>query len=139
MRKRGTPSRPPPWRRERGIQMTITHNHPILKPRRIELRKNQTPQEVLLWARLRGGQLSFKFKRQHSIGPYILDFYCPDKKLAIELDGSQHLDNKEYDNERNNYLLGFEIKTLRFWNNEVNKNINVVLQKIVTELNSPSH
>ncbi len=119
--------------------MTITHNHPILKERRIELRKNQTPQEVLLWARLRRNQLGFKFKRQHSIGPYILDFYCPDKKIAVELDGSQHLDNKEYDQERDNYLLGLEIKTLRFWNNEVNANIDGVLQKISSELDSPSH
>jgi very-short-patch-repair endonuclease len=118
--------------------MAITHNHPILKSRRTELRKNQTPQEVFLWARLRRSQLGFKFKRQHSIGPYILDFYCPDKKLAIEIDGSQHLENKEYDNERNNYLLVLEIKTLRFWNNEVNKNMAGVLQKITNELNSPS-
>ncbi|MCX6752746.1 MAG: DUF559 domain-containing protein [Candidatus Nomurabacteria bacterium] len=118
--------------------MTITHNHPILKPRRTELRKNQTPQEVLLWARIRKNKLGFKFKRQHSIGPYILDFYSPEKRLAIELDGSQHLDNKEYDEERDNYLLGHEIKTLRFWNNEVNNNIEGVLHKISGALNSPS-
>lgn len=119
--------------------MTITHNHPVLKDRRIELRKNQTPQEVLLWARLRGNQLGLKFKRQHSIGPYILDFYCPDRKLAIELDGFQHLENKEYDEERNRYLLCLEIKTIRFWNNEVNVNMEGVLQKVISELNFPSH
>jgi len=118
--------------------MTIIHNHPILKARRSGLRIHQTPQEILLWARLRRKQLGFKFKRQHSIGPYILDFYCPDKKLAIELDGSQHLNNKQYDKERNDYLLVFKIKTLRFWNNEVNKNISGVLQKIVSEFDSPS-
>ncbi len=119
--------------------MTITHNHPILKPRRTELRKNQTPREVLLWARLRGKQLGFKFKRQHSIGPYILDFYCPDKKLAIELDGFQHIENKEYDSERSDYLTVFGIKVIRFWNNEVNVNIEGVLQKVMSELNFPSH
>src|SRR3989344_9364444 len=119
--------------------MAIIHNHPILKPRRAELRKNQTPQEVVLWARLRGVQLGFKFKRQHSIGPYILDFYCPDKKLAIELDGFQHLENKEYDEERNRYLLCLEIKTIRFWNNEVSVNMEGVIQKVVSELSSPSH
>ena len=118
--------------------MTITHNHPILKDRRIELRKNQTPQEVLLWARLRGNPLGCKFKRQHSVGPYILDFYCPDKKLAIELDGSQHLYNKEYDQERTNYLLCLEIETLRFWNNEVNVNMDGVIKKIMNKLDSPS-
>ena len=119
--------------------MTITHNHTVLKNRRVELRKNQTPQEVLLWARLRGTQLGFKFKRQHSVGPYILDFYCPDKKLAVELDGSQHLQNKEYDKERTSYLLILGVETIRFWNNEVNTNMNGVIQKIISKLSSPSH
>ncbi len=118
--------------------MLITHNHPILKERRVELRINQTPQEILLWAKLRNKQLGFKFKRQHSIGPYILDFYCPDKKLAVELDGSQHLENKEYDQERTNYLLGHEIRTLRFWNNEVNVNMGGVIFLINKELLAPS-
>ena len=119
--------------------MPILHNHPVLKPRRVELRKNQTQQEVILWAYLRGAQLGFKFKRQHSIGPYILDFYCPDKKLAIELDGAQHLDNKEYDQERDNYLLTLDIKTVRFWNSEITNNISGVLQEIVSRLSSPPH
>lgn len=122
--------------------MVIIHNHPILKFRRSNLRKKQTPQEILLWARLRRNQLKYKFKRQHSIGPYILDFYCPDKKLAIELDGSQHLENKDYDKERDFYLSTLGIKTLRFWNNEVNVNMNGVIEKIISELdliNSPSH
>jgi very-short-patch-repair endonuclease len=105
----------------------------------MELRKNQTPQEVILWAHLRGAQLGFKFKRQHSVGPYILDFYCPDKKLAVELDGSQHIENKEYDQERTNYLLVLEIQTIRFWNNEVNTNINGVIQEIISRLSSTSH
>lgn len=121
--------------------MTITHNHPVLKNRRSTLRKNQTPQEVLLWARLRRSQLGVKFKRQHSVGPYILDFYCPDKKLAIELDGSQHLDSKSYDDKRSDYLIVLGIKTIRFWNNEVNANMNGVIEFIINELNSssPSH
>lgn len=83
--------------------------------------------------------MGFKFKRQHSIGPYILDFYCPDKKLAIELDGSQHLNNKEYDQERDNYLLALDIKTVRFWNSEIDANIKGVLHDIGSCINSPSH
>ena len=118
--------------------MPIIHNHPILKLRRVELRKNQTPQEIALWAYLRGARLGLKFKRQHSVGPYILDFYCPDRKLAIELDGFQHLENKEYDLERTNYLLVLGIQTIRFWNSEVDTNIDGVLQEIVSRLNSPS-
>jgi very-short-patch-repair endonuclease len=121
--------------------MTITHNHPVLKNRRSTLRKNQTREEALLWAYLRRSNLGYKFKRQHSVGPYILDFYCPDKKLAIELDGSQHIENKNYDKERTEYLLVLDIKVIRFWNNEVNANMNGVIQKIINELSSssPSH
>ncbi len=123
------------------MQNTRINNLAKVKERRIYLRKNQTPQEVLLWARLRRSQLGVKFKRQHSVGPYILDFYCPDKKLAVELDGSQHLNNKNYDDERSDYLSVLGIKTIRFWNNEVNANMNGVIEFIINELNlsSPSH
>jgi very-short-patch-repair endonuclease len=96
------------------------------------LRKKQTPQERILWARLRRNQIENKWKRQVSIGPYIADFYCWKKLLVIELDGSQHLDNKEYDKEREKYFLNLGIKTLRFWNNEVNTNIHGVM-KIIKE------
>jgi very-short-patch-repair endonuclease len=119
--------------------MKRLNNVPKLKERRIELRKNQTPQEVVLWARLRLKNLGFKFKRQHSVGPYILDFYCPEKKLAIEIDGSQHIENKEYDNERCLYLSDLGIRTLRFWNNEINTDIVAVIDKIINELNNPLH
>ncbi len=70
------------------------------------------------------------------MGPYVLDFYCPQKKLAIEIDGSQHLENKEYDTERTEYLSILGIKVLRFWNNEINANIDGVVVKIINELDS---
>lgn len=114
--------------------MTILYNKSKNLPKRLQLRKNQTPQETLLWARLRRGQLGCKFKRQYSVGPYVLDFYAPIKKLAIEIDGSQHLENIEYDEERTAYLLNFGIKVLRFWNNEVNANMERVIDKILGEL-----
>jgi len=114
--------------------MKRINNSPLLKERRIELRKNQTPEEKILWERLRQNQLGFKFKRQHSVGPYILDFYCSEKKLAIELDGSHHVENKEYDAERSDYLSALDIKTLRFWNSEVSANIEIVIKRIVREL-----
>ncbi len=117
--------------------MTTIYNKSKHLPKRILLRKNQTPQESILWARLRRKHLGHKFKRQYSVGPYILDFYCPTKKLAIEIDGSQHLENKEYDQERTDYLSILEIKVLRFWNNEINNNINGIVEKILSEL-SPS-
>jgi very-short-patch-repair endonuclease len=114
--------------------MTILYNKSKLRYRRSGLRINQTPQEVILWTHLRRDQLGYKFRRQHSIGSYILDFYCAQEKLAVELDGYQHIENKEYDRERSEYLSVLGIKVIRFWNNEVNVNINEVIQKIISEL-----
>ena len=79
----------------------------------------------------------YKFHRQHSIGNFIADFYCPTRKLIIELDGSQHLDNQEYDKERTEYFESLGIKVIRFWNNEINNNLNGVLMKIKEELGLP--
>ena len=106
---------------------------------RKELRKNQTPQEVILWSKLRNNQTSFKWKRQVSIGPYIADFYCAKRLLVIEVDGSQYLDNKEYDKEREKYFACLGIRTLRFWNNEININSEGVMNKIQIELKKEPH
>jgi very-short-patch-repair endonuclease len=98
--------------------------------RRKELRKSSTPQELKLWYYLRNKKLGVKFRRQHGMGPYIVDFYCKENNLIIELDGSQHLNEKEYDKERDSYIETLEIKVLRFWNSEIDKNIEEVLVKI---------
>ncbi len=119
--------------------MTIVYNILKLKERRVNLRTTQTPQEVLLWSRLRREQLGFKFRRQHSIGGYIVDFYCPLKKLVIEIDGSQHFGNKEYDEIRSKYLEGLDIKVIRFTNAEINTNMSGVIDKIMNELNQKWH
>ena len=84
--------------------MSHIHNLKYLHDVRINLRKEITPQEKILWQKLRNSSLGYRFRRQHSIGNFIADFYCATKKLAIELDGSQHLDNTEYDQERTNYF-----------------------------------
>ncbi len=102
--------------------------------RRKDLRKDTTLQEYKLWYFLKGKNLGVKFRRQHGIGPYIADFYCKEKNLIIELDGSQHQENKEYDRERDNYIKTLGIKVLRFWNNEVDTNIEGVLMKIKEEI-----
>jgi len=115
--------------------MTVVYNILKLKERRVNLRMAQTPQEVLLWSRLRREQLGFKFRRQHSIGGYITDFYCPPKKLVIEIDGSQHFTNQEYDDNRSKYFEGLSIKVIRFTNAEINTNMNGVIEKILIELN----
>ena len=106
---------------------------------RKELRKNQTPQEVILWSKLRNNQTKYKWKRQVSIGPYVADFYCWKKLLVVELDGAQHLDNKEYDKDREKYFFNLGIKTIRFWNNEVNTNIEGVIKFIIKELEKQPH
>jgi len=115
------------------------YNDPKFKPRRKELRHNETKEEKLLWNILRRKNLGCKFFRQYSAGPYILDFYCSEKRIGIELDGSQHLDNKDYDKERDNYLLMNDIKVLRFWNSEISGNIDEVLEKIKSEIRLAPH
>jgi very-short-patch-repair endonuclease len=115
------------------------YNDPKFKPRRKELRHNETEEEKILWKSLRRKNIGFKFSRQYSAGPYILDFYCSEKRIGVELDGSQHLENKDYDEERDNYLLMNDIKVLRFWNSEINGNIDEVLKKIKIELSSEPH
>ena len=115
--------------------MKTINNIKKLFYRRKELRNGATPQEILLWSKLKNSQLGFKFRRQHSIGGYIVDFYCPVKKLVIEIDGSQHFqkDNQEYDNTRTNYFKALEIKVVRFTNTDINTNIESVLLKIKSE------
>lgn len=85
---------------------------------------------------LRRKNFNCKFKRQHSIGNFIVDFYCPAKKLVIELDGRQHLKNKDYDEERKWYFESLGIKEIRFWNSEIDNNLKGVMEKIKPLLSS---
>lgn len=109
-------------------------NYSKFRDRRKILRKGLTSEEYKLWFYLKGKNLGVKFRRQHGTGQYIVDFYCKEKNLVIELDGSQHLKAKEYDKERDLYLKTLGIKVLRFWNNEINTNIEGVILKIKSEL-----
>jgi len=103
------------------------------------LRKRSTDAENLLWRHLRVKQLEgLKFRRQQPIGNYIVDFVCFEKRVVIEVDGGQHTIEKERDNERDRWLKGQGFIVLRFWNNDVLKNINGVLEVIgVNCLNHP--
>lgn len=115
--------------------MRKVHNLISKKQFRKNLRKSSTPQEVILWSRLRNNRLDYKFRRQHSIGKYIVDFYCPKKRLIVELDGSQHIETqRDYDKERDDYLRVLGFKVLRFWDNEINNNLEGVLLKIIENL-----
>jgi very-short-patch-repair endonuclease len=95
------------------------------------LRKNQTDVEQLLWRQLRNRQLcQQKFRRQFPIDPYIVDFVCLELKLIIELDGGQHADQIQYDNNRSLFLGQRGFMVLRFWNNDVIENMEGVLEAI---------
>src|SRR3989344_2648051 len=112
-------------------------NNQSLKNRRKELRANQTDAEKKLWEHLRGKRFQeLKFHRQFSVGAYILDFYCPKLRFGIELDGNQHNENetKIYDKDREKILQASNIKVIRFWNGEVENNIDKVLEKILFEI-----
>ena len=112
----------------------MLHNRPLLKTRRKELRNNATPAERLLWGILQHSNLGgYKFRRQHSVGPYILDFYCPAAGLAIELDGDSHFtdDAVTYDQERTAYLNSLQITVLRFLNTDVYDNLTAVGETVL--------
>ena len=96
------------------------------------LRRNMTRSEVLLWAKLRGKTLGYRFKRQTPVGPFIADFACIEVKLAIEVDGATHGSAEEiaYDQDRTQYFERNEWRVVRFWNREVIDNIDGVLESI---------
>jgi len=107
---------------------------PTLLTHARELRREMTPQERKLWYALRGKQLrGLRFRRQHPFPPYILDFYCHSHKLVVELDGGQHNEpaNVDYDQQRTAWIESQGLRVLRFWNNEVDKNLDGVLDAIV--------
>ena len=110
--------------------------------RATELRSEQTPAERKLWAYLRGRKIKgVKFRRQHAIGNYIVDFCAVKEKLIIELDGSQHLDQSEYDEERTTYLETQGYNVIRFWNNQVMNNTSesiLAIEYALEERNDPS-
>ena len=111
----------------------------ILKAR--VLRQEETKAEKILWQKLRNKKLGIKFRRQHPVDMYILDFYASDIKLAIELDGSPHREkeNKEWDKDRTDYLNWKGISVLRFWNSEIESDLGNILDKIrnkIKELSS---
>src|SRR5215208_1475126 len=110
-------------------------SNPKIKHQKIKLRKVSTPAERKLWSRIRNDQLGVTFRRQHAVGNYIPDFCSPKAKLIIELDGSQHLEQEDYDEERTKYLELTGYKVIRFWNNDVMNNMNAVLKVILTAVN----
>jgi very-short-patch-repair endonuclease len=103
-----------------------------MKYRRRQLRKSQTEAENILWQEIRNKNLGFRFVRQFSVRGYVMDFYCPKARLAIELEGKIHKkpDVKKYDKYRTSYLEAFGIKVLRINNEEIINNLKLVSNRI---------
>ncbi len=117
----------------RGSYKMKLYNKPESKNFRKQLRKNITPQERKVWQLVRNRKiLNLKFFRQYSVGKYILDFYCPLIRLCLEIDGGQHNQNIK-DADRTQYLNSLKITVLRFWNTDINTNIDGVYEKIYNE------
>ena len=121
----------------RGLQSTPPMRHykndPQFRRFRTDLRKRLTPAEATLWNILKNSQLDGrKFRRQHGIGIYVLDFYCPSEKLAIELDGDGHFSvaDVSYDNKRRRFVEHFGIRIVRFDNDTVFKYPDFVIDGI---------
>lgn len=99
------------------------------------LRKNLTHSEKMLWERLRRKQImNLRFREQHPIDIFIVDFYCHAARLVVELDGEIHLQKKEYDEGRSAEMEKYYIKVIRFSNEEVEKDIENVIKKITSEV-----
>ncbi len=124
-----------------GLHMQGQTNRLILtKKLQRTLRKNMTFAEQKLWSTLRFGQMSgYKFRRQHPFGNYILDFVCLEKKLIIEVDGSQHMDQPDCDEVRTKFLENAGFRVLRFWNNEVLNELESVKDVIFRALETHPH
>lgn len=106
-----------------------------MRNRARQLRQESTPFEQTFWKSVRAKRFSgYKFRRQQTIGPYIVDFVCLQAKLIVELDGAQHADNIEYDQQRDDWLISEGYRVIRVWNHEWVKNKNAVLEKIWHEL-----
>lgn len=116
--------------------MTEHFNKKEMKKRRRQLRVSMTYCEKLIWMYLRKRQMKERFLRQYSVDNYVIDFYCPKLKLAVEIDGDVHKleDQKVYDKERQKYLEDFGLGFIRITNEELLANANKAFEKIENEI-----
>jgi very-short-patch-repair endonuclease len=122
-------------RRNSANYTQMAHDPTLPRDTARQLRANATEPEQKLWSHLRKGQLyGFQFRRQYSIGPYFVDFICLEAKLIIELDGAQHVDQKEQDESRSDFLRTSGYHVLRFWNSEVLADVDSVAERIAEVL-----
>ncbi len=119
--------------------MRQTRIEPLSLKRARSLRSKMTDAERKLWHSLRGRQMGgFRFRRQHVLGCYIVDFICLEARLIVEVDGSQHIERKEYDLQRSAWLVEQGFRILRFWDNEVLLALDGVLNQIAQALDMPA-
>lgn len=117
--------------------MTKAFNQTSEKLKRRMLRKNMPKAEVVLWSKLKDkGLYGYKFRRQYSVREFVIDFYCPELKLAIEVDGDSHFIEgaEERDRERQRIIESYGITFLRFTNTEVYESLDGVMEKIVERM-----
>lgn len=109
---------------------------PVTRARAKRLRRELTDAERILWSRIKGDKLRWHFRCQHPVGPYILDFACVKLKLAVEIDGATHstLPERLHDERRERYLSARGWFTVRFWNDEVYRNLHDVVETIMRAL-----
>jgi very-short-patch-repair endonuclease len=133
-----------PW--PKGRVQALGDDSPMKRPRfsvsrettlrAQRLRREATPLEKLLWSKLRHAQVGgYRFRRQHPVGPYILDFYCTDLKLCIEVDGDTHgaQASQVHDARRTDYLAARGITVVRFWNNEIRECLDAVAERVLAQ------
>lgn len=121
----------------RGVKMNKLYNKSSEKFKRQALRNNMPPAEKILWEKLRRRQIEdCKFRRQYSIGAFVVDFYSPELKLAIEVDGESHFVNgvQAYDQERDTFLMSKGTKILRFKNNQIYEELDGVLLTVIKKI-----
>jgi len=119
--------------------MRVDQNFKQLLFKARKLRKHHTDAEQFLWQLLRNRQLAgYKFRRQYPLLNFIVDFICVERRLVIELDGSQHLENIAYDRKRSTQLKRLGLQVKRYWNHEVLEYTDAVLDDIYTTLTLPS-
>ncbi|WP_282184084.1 endonuclease domain-containing protein [Azospirillum brasilense] len=135
---RATPSPQPSPQRGEGVLLPVAKDNPVPlhTNRAVQMRRDSTEVEKIVWQRLRNAQMGAKFRRQEPIVGFIVDFVAHDHRLVIELDGGQHADQAPYDERRTRMLEQAGFRVLRFWNNDVNDNLEGVLETIRTALSA---
>jgi very-short-patch-repair endonuclease len=117
--------------------ISVCMNRPpeLTRDRARSLRRTQTDAEQALWNKLRGRRCAgFKFRRQVPIGPFIADFCCLERRLIVELDGGQHLEQGEHDSERTRYLEAQGFRVIRFWNPDLLRDLSAAIETIKESL-----